>query len=136
MNKYLHYRAFDENGEPLPRRGATVAYREFPDGSLRFAAAFVHHKDNFSRRRGREVADQRLDNLASQTYVLVDGERNWNSLDRLLLFRETMDAFMQRTRGYKRRVKDRKRYTAYVRRGPVDPGFAYANQGKQFLRTD
>lgn len=105
--KYLHYRAPDpqrghfnlEEGGALvpdasPKAGATVAYTVADGGAvLNFAIAWCSSKDNFSRKRGRELATSRLQSghgLPIGTPTISD-------------FRTLMDVLMEKQRGYSRR---------------------------------
>ena len=105
--KFLHYRHFDKQGVVESKRGATVAYRLFPDGSLRFAIAGVHHKDNYSRREGRKVSTLRLSTLDAQSFYCAPMTNDQTSYERVEDFRRYMDTMMHNTRGYLRRRRAR-----------------------------
>lgn len=103
--KYLHYRTFDQTGQPSAIGGATVAYVEFPESNTvraalalcrdaRYAAA-KGKSDNFCRRIGRDIARGRLlKEVKTDTFM---GDR--------LAFEADMDMFMARTYGFYRRRK-------------------------------
>lgn len=107
--KYLHYRAFDKDGTVSPRRGATVAYKLYPDYSLRFAVARVHHKDNFSRATGRDVSTHRLEALERQCFFIGGPQYDSTSgnYSRDVAFRNYMDELMFNSHHYKRRARAR-----------------------------
>jgi hypothetical protein len=60
-----HFRVFTNNGTPSSRGGATVAYQPRGEGQVHFALAFCNAADNFSRKRGRDIATGRLDTAAA-----------------------------------------------------------------------
>lgn len=69
MNKFLHYRAFDESqvnavnpSGICARMGATVAYRAVDDNNTEFAVAYCHPRDNYVKAQGRIKATAHLDN--------------------------------------------------------------------------
>lgn len=105
--KYLHYRHYDKQGVVEAKRGATVAYDEYPDGTLRFAVARVHHRDNFSRSTGRRVAMIRLNDLQRQCFFMVEHAGDFGTAERRHEFLRYMDEQMQSGYGYLRRARAR-----------------------------
>jgi hypothetical protein len=58
--KFLHLRK-KKHGKALPHGGVTVAY-QYPEGSdnvIKIAIAQCSDRDNFSRRRGRQISEGR-----------------------------------------------------------------------------
>lgn len=108
--RFLHYRAFANDGTVLPYGGATVAYRKVGDGQVAYAVALCRNKerqpdvkraysDNFNRRRGRDIALGRLmDDSAGKRQEIGTAAGNEQAT-----FWEYMDQRMQDSLGYKRR---------------------------------
>lgn len=61
MIRFAHFRNFDNNGKVTERGGATVAFEVDSENKVtRYAVARCSKLDNFSRRRGRDLAGGRL----------------------------------------------------------------------------
>lgn len=58
--RFLHYRSFNEDGSVNSRSGATIAYVSNVDGTVTWAGAFCHPKDNYNKRMGRVKASGHL----------------------------------------------------------------------------
>jgi len=108
--RFLHYRAFANDGTVLPYGGATVAYRKIGPGQVAYAVARCRDKtktpevksaysDNFNRRRGRDIALGRLmDDSAGKRQEIGTAPGNEQAT-----FWEYMDQRMQDSLSYKRR---------------------------------
>src|SRR3990167_3604624 len=65
--KYIHIREYSEEGDLLPKGGATIAYRMYKMDSVEFAIARCSKKDPYSKRKGRDIALGRL--LKSANFI-------------------------------------------------------------------
>ncbi|WEU67356.1 hypothetical protein [Xanthomonas phage JGB6] len=78
--KFLHLRLFHE-GQVLSRGGRTIAYVENTDGTLTFATAACHPRDNYSKRLGRIKAQGLLKSSSRAQTVTMSGREFQDRID-------------------------------------------------------
>lgn len=90
MTKFAHFRhihraeEFDAPVEVATKGGKTVAYTE-ENGIVRFAVATCSSRDNFCRKTGRYIAEQRLKSHKLVTTVqLVEGQSAYEAISEAL----------------------------------------------------
>lgn len=95
--RFLHYRSFDGKGKVESRSGATIAYVTNEDGTISWAAAFCHPRDNYCKRMGRVKASG---HLKSPAYAETTDEKMTPEE-----FRAYIDKSMLNQQQYERKMK-------------------------------
>ena len=73
---FLHYRKHDENDTPLSHGGVTLAIRAYPSRNIAYVGiARCSERDVFSRKKGRNIATQRIYSYEAGNLVDNLGER-------------------------------------------------------------
>lgn len=57
---FMHLRRYDSAGHVSGKGGTTIAYRQAANGTIEYAAAYCHPRDNYNKHEGRAKSAGRL----------------------------------------------------------------------------